>query len=182
MATRKAPITQAVKALRAGLAKLKRLGIFKGDARNAKGGWRQKALVKEYAPVLEGKAKVVKVGKAAKQFDKTFHPKNERIIVNIQKNETARFDKKTGQIVVTGKNYGVKYKRRILPKGINPFQNLPVAPKGKIYLFQMPDGFRYDREGAQQFLNKYKHHKGVGDTVSILEYDEDDFPGMDDEE
>jgi hypothetical protein len=181
MAKSKPLAGKALKSLRSGLAKLKSAGLFSGDVRGAKGGWRQKSLLKRFADVIQGKAKTVKVGAAAKAFDETYRARMGRVVVKAEKGETLRFNKRAGAITSTTTRYGVKVKRIVPGRIVRTAEDLPKAPKGKKYFYKLPHNPMRDYQGTKEEFAKYANKKGYGEAIEIYELNADDFPGDDDE-
>lgn len=182
MSKSKKPGGQLLKTIRAQLAKLKAVGLFSGNVRGAKGGWRQKALIREYSDVLSGKAKTVKVGKAAKDFDPSYRARKGRVVVKADKGETFRFDKRSKTITSRREVYGVKMKRILPGKPIRQISDLPSkAPKGKKYFYKLPHNPLRDYDGMREEFIKYANKKGFGEAIEIYELSASDFPDEDDE-
>lgn len=181
MSKRKAPSGQQLKQIRSQLAQLKKAGLYTGDVRNAKGGWRQKSIIKQYSDVLSGKAKSVKVGKAARDFDPSYRAKNKRVVVKAEKGETFRYSKTSGGIISTVERYGIKFKRILPGKVIRRVEDLPRAKrKGKKYLYKLPHNPILDYDGMKQEFIKYANKKGYGEAIEIYEVDAADFPDEED--
>jgi hypothetical protein len=140
MAKKKPPSGQRLKEIRRGLSTLKRAGLYKGDVKRAKGGWRQVKLLNTYRGVVKGEEKAVKVGtlKQAKTFPAELRPRNGRVVVPAKKSEHPRFNKKTKQIVKTvTRPGGEKVRTIILPQKVFSIADLPKAPKGRKYFYSV---------------------------------------------
>lgn len=148
----KYPKGQALKAIRSDLAKLKAKGLWSGDARSAKGGWRQKALIKELRDVIDGKAAVVKVPrKDAAEIRKTQRVHNNRAVIRKRdKKERISYSEKSKTFTSSVNIYGYEWKRIILGKTFTDPTQLPRAPKGWVYRYGFVDG-----EGVVQLMRDY---------------------------
>lgn len=212
MAKAKNPLAQANKArakaararqleVQKGLTKLKRAGLFTGDAKTASKSSRGSRLTKQYADVISGKAKAVKAdlnteisyraagGKAA----------HGRVVVPVMKGERARFDKKTGTIVAVRKAYGNKTIRTVhFTKFFDP-KKVPKPPKGKqfFYYAQFEKGSTQRFESLsdfQAYMNSYGNAQSKNPAVrdkfnlfwashfSIEEVDDGEDPSDGDDE
>jgi len=71
-----------LRAFRTKIAKLKKRGLYTGDARKAKPSFKNKKLVKEFSDVLSGDARVFKIKNKdkAKLADEGFKIKNNRVV------------------------------------------------------------------------------------------------------
>lgn len=185
MAKKKRASGQEIKELRSNLSKLKKLGLWSGDARSAKGGWRQKQTVKEFRDVLSGRATVVKPPKVkakesrsrvretlknvplhSRQAIGSVRRKGNVLIAPVrQAGEKIKLNAKTGQIEshVTFKrgNRQIRHKRILHGGKIASADNLPQAPEGQKYWYSIMNrkgsGFRYDNiEQLKEHIARYK--------------------------
>lgn len=177
MAKRKPVSGQRLKQTRSALAALKKAGLFTGDARKAKGGWRQQKLIKQYSDVISGKAKAIKVGKDASSFAKEFRAKLGRVVVSAKKGEKLRYSKKSGTITSSREEYGVEFKRIVVKTAITKPSDIPDnPPKGKKWLYKLPHNPLRDRHHVVELLMHYKGKKGFMEALEIYEIDASQFP------
>lgn len=161
MSKRKPPLTQAQKDAIPKLAKLKEKGLFKGNARRpSKYGVKQ---TKVFGDVISGKATVVKVSfKDARKYKDAFRVKGTRVVVNKDKDETVRYNRKTGEIVSIRKQYGKRIRKRILPTKPEKLDQLPKAKKGRYYTIPFYRGSSVERftfesiDELRKFMSGYE--------------------------
>lgn len=176
---------QALKEHRHKLSVLKKAGLTKIDAKRAKGTRHQKKLIKEYADVLAGKAKAVKVGtlRHAKSFPPEMKPRNGRVVVKARAGEHPHYDKKNKRITATASRYGVTYRRIILPQRVFSIDDLPKPPKGRVYKYFVPFNNVNDSPDFQDpqelfnFMNEYEkrgQYRNWMQYIEIKDIDEKD--------
>lgn len=202
MAKRKGPSGQQLREIRSSLAELKRKGLWSGDARKAKGGWRQKQTLKEFGDVLKGKAQVVKVDrKTAKEMQK--HSRNTvggvrskivgkkalAVVPVREPGERVKFSKKTGTLSSIVDMYGEKFRRIVPTKRVNRPEDLPDPPEGKKYYYGLISasggGVRWEsKEEFAAFIAEYKKKAKDADKFEdrIMSYVEILEPLDEDEE
>lgn len=176
MAKRKAPSGKELKQIRHNLAELKRKGLWSGDARKAKGGWRQKQTLKNFSEVLAGKAAVVNVGrKQARNMGEDFRAKNGRVVIPVRKGERPRFNKRSGAITSNVSLYDKEYRRLIFTKKFKTVDDLPSPPKGKKYYYGLISkgggGMRFDDKAELlAFLAQYDSgKKNLVEKIEVLQ-------------
>lgn len=105
MSTKKPKMTQAeLRKFRSDVAKLKKAGLTRVDARKQKPTRHMKNQLKKYRDVLDGNATVVTVPstKVARQYDGKFEHKYNKVVVPKTKDvRNTRYDKKVGDIIST---------------------------------------------------------------------------------
>jgi hypothetical protein len=120
MATKKLTDMQAAKAAlksaRHDLARLKKLGLYKGNARKTPTKY-AKGLLKKFSDVLTGKAKVITTPSqsAAREHKEIYRTKFRKVIVPVRPGEKLYYNKTKGFIFSYNTEYGHKVKR-IFPK------------------------------------------------------------------
>lgn len=167
MPSKKPRLTQAQKAASSDLAKLKKLGLFKGNVRRPSRYAVKKS--KDYQDVLKGKAAIVTAPKTtiAREYKQQFKTYGKKIIIPKAKNERWKFDKKEQAITSTRRAYGAKIKATIKPGEAKRVASAGV-PKGKKIRYVIPfnrgalgtDYLRFDDwDSLAKFMAEYERYK-----------------------
>lgn len=182
MSKRNRPSGQRLKEIRHSLAALKKAGLWSGDARAAKGGWRQVKLINDNKDVLAGKAKTVKISKKDRaSVTGNFRTHRDRVVVPVRnKDEKIRYNKKDKTFTSTITMYGRKWRKHIVAQRLDDVAKLPDPPAGKrfYYGFRSKSGGGIRPSDKQEFLkllNQYQISLNrIADVVEILELMDDD--------
>ncbi len=174
MTTKKLKGAQLKKA-KSDLAKLKKLGLYKGDARKAPTDYAQRQ-IRKYSDVLEGRAKVVTVPKrsVAREYTQVFRTKYRKVIIPARRGEKFFYNKKSGEVFSYNREYGHRIKR-IFPKHRVTADNVKNLPQGKNIRFAIPIGKPGHRErfltyeDLAQFMGAYERYKDWQKYVEIEE-------------
>lgn len=160
MAIKKLTGAQLKKA-KSDLAKLKKLGLYGGDARKQPTRYAREQ-IKKYNDVLEGRAKVVTLPKrgTAREYTEVFQTKNRRVVIPARKGEKFFYNKKSGEIFSYNTEYGHKIKR-IFPKTPLTEKSAAALPKGKNIRFAIPIG---SGEGTRRM--RFTTYKELADYMS----------------
>lgn len=187
MATKKLHGAQLKKA-KSDLARLKKLGLYKGDARKQPTRYALRQ-IKEYKDVLDKRAKVVTVPKRkhAREYTEVFRTKYRKVVIPARSGEKFFYNKKSGEIFSYNREYGHRIKR-IFPKHRVTADNVKDLPKGKNIRFAIPIGKPGHRErfltfeDLAQFMGSYERYKDWQKYVEIEEILDDEIEDEENDE
>lgn len=159
MSTKKPRLTQAQKAARPKLARLKKLGLFKGRVhRPSRHGIKQTGV---FAQVLSKKAAVVSVPRSKlKQYSEAFTVRGGKVVLPKIEGERYHYDKKAGAIVSTRTQHGQRIRKTVLP--VPSVANLGDVPLGPNRYYVLPLG--------QNFHVREKTMKAI--KAFVFEYEQ----------
>jgi len=175
------------------LARLKKIGLYKGNARKRPTKY-GKFLVKKYSDVLSGEAAVISApsyGEARRYRSETgnklFRVSRNKIVVKKKKGETFKYDKRSKAVVSYSKEYGQKVKRIKLPGVPENVNEILPKKRGKKYRYAIPfgsgpNGYRHREEtweGMVQFMQPYEQstsnpYQNWQEYIEIEEYESDE--------
>lgn len=129
-----------LKKAKSDLSRLKKLGLYKGDARKQPTRY-AKEQISKFRDVLEKRAKVVTVPKRkhAREYTEVFRTKFRKVVVPTRSGEKFYYNKKSGEIFSYNKEYGHEI-RRIFPKHPLSAKEAARLAKGKNIRYAIPIG------------------------------------------
>lgn len=151
----------ALKVAKSEIAKLKKLGLYKGDARKKPTKYAL-GQINKFNEVLSGRAKVVTVPqrKHAREFTETYLTKFRKVVVPIRPGEKLYYNKTKGEIFSYNKEYGHTI-RRIFPKHALTEREARELQKGRNIRYAIPIG-----SGSGMRRMRFLDYKELQDYMS----------------
>lgn len=180
--------SQSDKKVKAGLVKLKKRGLYRGDLRKPVTAYGRKVF-RDYQDVLNKKAAVVstRTRKEARLYADVFKVKYNKVAVPKEtRKENVRYNPKTGEIYSYRHQYGKRIKAVKVVRRADSWHGLPPEKPGRFY--RMPfgaashgKGYTFDtRADLAKFMQPYETSKNPYNNwwrfVEIIDVEPGEMP------